>query len=238
MDRYVLKFVKLGNMRFISHLDLVRLFKRAVKRAGIKVAYSNGYNPHELINIVQPLSLGYESTGEYFEIDTLIPYEPDGLAAMLNVSMPEGIKFISAAQIERRPNNLSSACVSALYEAVLPLKTEDKERLALDAFLSRDRITILKKDKKTKELKEKDIKDMIYSLRAEDRNASAVLIMELRCASNETLNPGKLLESLFRYCGLDTDLDQCRITRKELFAKDSQGRKVSVFEAYQLQKEC
>ena len=82
MDRYVLRFEKKGNMRFISHLDLVRLFKRAIKRAEIKVAYSNGYNPHELINVVQPLSLGYESTAEHFEMDTLVSYEPEQLAAM------------------------------------------------------------------------------------------------------------------------------------------------------------
>lgn len=234
MDRYVLRFEKLGNMRFISHLDLVRLFKRAIKRAEIRVAYSNGYNPHELINIVQPLSLGYESSGEYLEIDTLIPYEPECLAAMLNESMPQGIRFGCVRQIERRSNNLSSACVSALYEVVLPLKTEVTLGIALEAFLSQEHVTILKKDKKTKELKEKDIKNMIYSLSLEDRSGTAVIVMELRCASNETLNPGKLLESLFRYCGLDVDIDQCRISRKDLFALDSQGRKVSVFEAYQL----
>ena len=232
MDRYVLRFEKKGNMRFISHLDLVRLFKRAIKRAEIKVGYSNGYNPHELINVVQPLSLGYESTAEYFEIDTLIPYEPEQLAAMLNESMPEGIKFVSARQTERRSNNLSSACVSALYEAVLPLKSEDMNLLRIDGFLAQESITILKKDKKTKELKEKDVKNMIDSLRAEGRSGKTVLLMELRCASNETLNPGKLMESLVKFNGLDIDIDQCRITRKELLAKDSLGRKVTVFEAY------
>ena len=232
MDRYVLKFEKTGNMRFISHLDLVRLFKRAIKRAEIKVAYSNGYNPHELINVVQPLSLGYESTGEYFEIDTLVPYEPETLAELLNSSMPLGIKFTAAKQIERRSNNLSSLCGSALYEAVLPLKSEDTALLKLDEFLSQSTITILKKDKKTKELKEKDVKDMIGSVEEECSNTGLITLkMELRCASNETLNPGKLLESLFKFSGLEIQTEQCRITRKELFAKDSRGRKVSVFEA-------
>lgn len=232
MDRYVLRFEKTGNMRFISHLDLVRLFKRAIKKAEIKVAYSNGYNPHELINVVQPLSLGYESTAEYFEIDTLAPYEPETLKELLNSSMPVGIKFTAARQIQRRSNNLSSLCVSALYEAVLPLNSEDKTLLKLDDFLSQSTITILKKDKKTKELKEKNVKDMIGSVEAESRsNGLLTLKMELRCASNETLNPGKLLESLFKFCGLDINTEQCRITRTELLAKDSSGRKVSVFEA-------
>ncbi len=233
MFRYVLRFEKIGNMRFISHLDLVRLFKRAIKRAEIKVAYSNGYNPHELINVVQPLSLGYESTGEYFEIDTLTAYDAESLADMLNESMPKGIKFTAAKQIERRSSNLSSLCVSALYEAVLPLKSENTGLLQLNAFLSQDVITIIKKDKKTKELKEKDVKDMIYSVSAESDEGKTVLIMELRCASNETLNPGKLLESLFKFSGLDITAEHCRITRKELYATGSSGKKVPVYEAQQ-----
>ena len=67
MHRYLLGFYKKGNMRFISHLDLQRLFKRCIKRAGIEVAYSNGFNPHEKINIVHPLSLGFETDRDYFE---------------------------------------------------------------------------------------------------------------------------------------------------------------------------
>ena len=75
MKRYLLRFCKKGNTRFLSHLDIARLFKRAMRRAGIEPAFSNGYNPHELINIVQPLSLGYESESEYFEIDTVKAYD-------------------------------------------------------------------------------------------------------------------------------------------------------------------
>ena len=57
-------------MRFISHLDVQRLFKRALRRADVELLYSHGYNPHPKINIVQPLSLGFESKSDYFEIIT------------------------------------------------------------------------------------------------------------------------------------------------------------------------
>jgi radical SAM-linked protein len=229
MNRYVLRFQKLGNMRFISHLDLVRLFKRAIKKAGIKVAYSNGYNPHELINVVQPLSLGYESLSEYFEIDTLLPIDTAELAELLNHTMPEGIKFTDCREKERTSNNLSSACETALYEAVLPLKSDAAGKLP--EFLAQDRILILKKDKKTKKLVEKDIKDMIFSVEQQGQDPLVLKLM-LRCASNETLNPGKLLESYFRFAGLDTDLSDCRIIRIDLLGKNSDGKLVSLYETF------
>ena len=58
MSRYVIKFSKEGNIRYISHLDLLRLFKRSFKRVGIKLQYSQGFNPHPKMSFAQPLSLG------------------------------------------------------------------------------------------------------------------------------------------------------------------------------------
>ena len=218
MNRYVLRFYKKGNMRFISHLDLARLFKRAVRKGRIDVGFSNGYNPHELVNIVQPLSLGYESDSEYFEIDTMSVHDPVKLMDTLNEAMPEGLRFFDCRQIERTSQYLSNKTAYALYEAVFGLKN-DSDMPDAESFLSQEHITITKKDKKTKKDVEKDVKDFIKDLsvtRGED--GSAVAGMMLRCASNETLNPGKLLQSLFMYYNIDIPVEECRITRKDIFA--------------------
>ena len=230
MNRYVLRFTKKGNMRFISHLDLARLFKRAVRKGGIQVGFSNGYNPHELVNIVQPLSLGYESESEYFEIDTLAPYEPAGLAETLNEAMPEGLKFFDPVQTERTSDNLSNKTRYALYEAVFGLKNDVSMPDPVQ-FLGQERIFITKKEKKTKKLVEKDIKAFIKELSCSfQEDGSVMLRMMLRCASNETLNPGKLLQSLFKYYNLDINVEDCRITRLDLYAEDAQGRLVSIYD--------
>ena len=71
MSRYVVKFYKEGVLRYISHLDLLRLFKRSFKRVDIKLQYSQGFNPHPKMSFAQPLSLGYDSRGEYLEIETV-----------------------------------------------------------------------------------------------------------------------------------------------------------------------
>jgi radical SAM-linked protein len=237
MNRYVLRFYKKGNMRFISHLDLARLFKRAVRKGRIDVCFSNGFNPHELVNIVQPLSLGYESESEYFEIDTLAACEPSELAETLNEAMPEGLKFFDPVQTERTSDNLSNKTRYALYEAVFGLKNDvcmpDPKQ-----FLDQERIFITKKDKKTKKPVEKDIKAFINELSADVReDGTVVLKMMLRCASNETLNPGKLLQSLFKYYNLDVNIEDCRITRIDLYAEDDQGRLVSLYDTLRTLKD-
>ena len=67
--KYRIKFTKVGKVRFVGHLDLLKLFQRAIKRAGIPVAYSNGFNPHQLIGFAIPLPLGMASVGEYVDVE-------------------------------------------------------------------------------------------------------------------------------------------------------------------------
>ena len=232
MNRYALRFYKKGNMRFISHLDLARLFKRAVRRGRIDVGFSNGYNPHELVNIVQPLSLGYESESEYFEIDTMSPYDPEKLMETLNEALPEGLKFFDSRKIERTSDYLSNKTSYALYEAVFGLKN-DSEVPDAEQFLAQDRITIIKKDKKTKKDVEKDVKNYIKDLSIRHvENGQITVRMMLRCASNETLNPGKLLKSMFMFYNMDIPVEECRITRLDIFAENELKELIPLYEYY------
>jgi radical SAM-linked protein len=214
--RYLLGFYKKGNMRFISHLDLQRLFKRCIKRAGIEVDYSNGFNPHEKINIVHPLSLGFETDLDYFEIDTQKAYPEDQLMEGMNLALPEGIRFTFCREIPHSSRNSSSIAQNSLYEAILP----SSQNLNIDGFIIQDRVTILKKDKKTKKMVEKDVKDWIVRIELlEETQAGSRLSLLLRSAPNETLNPVNLLESLCAFSGCPFDKESVRVTRKDLFAR-------------------
>ena len=216
MRRYLLGFYKKGNMRFISHLDLQRLFKRCIKRAGIEVAYSNGFNPHEKINIVHPLSLGFETDLDYFEIDTQKPYPEDQMVESMNLALPEGIRFTFCREIPHSSRNSSSIAECSLYEAVLP----SSQNLNIDGFIIQDRVSILKKDKKTKKMVEKDVKDWIGRIELlEETQTGSRLSLLLRSAPNETLNPVNLLESLCAFSGCPFDRESVRVTRKDLFAR-------------------
>ncbi len=211
MNRYLLTFYKKDNMRFISHLDLQRLFQRAIKRGDVHVAYSNGFNPHELINIVSPLSLGFEGLAEFLEIDTLIPYEFNDLIERMNLAMPNGIKFISCEELERKNQSTSCPTISAVYTVVFNDK-EIVKNIDLQSFLKQDEIIIKKKDKKTGTLVDKNVKDRIYNISRMDDGFA----MELACASNFSLNPVNLLSSLFTFSGLEFAQSMCKICRTRI----------------------
>ncbi len=229
--RYLFGFYKKGNMRFISHLDLQRLFKRCIKRAGIVPAYSNGFNPHEKINIVHPLPLGFETDRDYFEMDTENAYDPGFLLEGMNLALPEGIKFTFCREIPRSSRNSSSVADTSVYEAFLPAS----QNLNTEGFIIQDRVTILKKDKKTKQMVEKDVKDWIGGLRLlEENGEGSSVYLELRSASNETLNPVNLLRSLCEFSGSPFDREALRVTRKDIYARRN-GELVSLSCYYELE---
>ena len=208
--RYLLGFYKKGNMRFISHLDLQRLFKRCIKRAGVEVAYSGGFNPHEKINIVHPLSLGFETEQDYFEMDTQIPYPADLLMESMNLALPEGIRFTFCREIPHSSRNSSSITECSLYEAFLP----SSQNLNIDGFIIQDVVLVRKKDKKTKKLVEKDVKDWIGKI-------------ELLEETPEGSSLSLLLEALCVFSGSTFDRESLRIVRKDLYAR-SGGELVSL----------
>ena len=63
------KFKKFGAVRFIGHLDVMRFFQKAIRRAGLDIAYTGGYSPHQIMTFASPLGVGLESNGEYMDIE-------------------------------------------------------------------------------------------------------------------------------------------------------------------------
>ena len=116
MGRYLLKFSKENNLKYISHLDLLRVFQRAFKRAHIRLRYSQGFNPHAKIGFGQPLSLGSESTGEYMEFETVEDRAGGEYLTALSGCMPDGIRLLSCTKLkEEGKTSLAAAVAYASY---------------------------------------------------------------------------------------------------------------------------
>lgn len=88
------RFCKKGILRYISHLDVVRLFQRSVRRAQLPVALSQGYSPHYKISFSDALKLGVESEGEKAVFTLEEPVEPEEFKLKINEKLPKGIKVI------------------------------------------------------------------------------------------------------------------------------------------------
>lgn len=140
MPRYVITFSKQGLIKYTSHLDMVRLFKRAFNRSGIYLEYSNGFNPHPKMVFAQPLALGYTSEGELLEFDTRDEYDADDIRNMVNKNMPSGIRVLRCVPIEKEKNllrqNAARRSTGSLYRCRRALKLL-KKHLGRDSSHSR-----------------------------------------------------------------------------------------------------
>ncbi len=122
MPKYVIEFSKQGLIKYTSHLDMIRLFKRTFKKANIKLAYSQGFNPHPKMAFPLPLSLGYESSCELLEFETIEPYgNKDIIKESLNTLLPEGIE-INWIKENKGKDNISGSVIGAEYILAFPVK--------------------------------------------------------------------------------------------------------------------
>ena len=127
--------------RQISHLDTLRLFKRAFKRSGIRLSYSKGFNPHPKMGFAQPLPLGYSSVSEYLEVETEEAYSPKELERALTGQVPEGIRILFCRKAEESKKSLAAKTTAAEYIIGIPAgeyATEQSGAGICEGFLAQD----------------------------------------------------------------------------------------------------
>lgn len=218
MFKYVMTFSKTGTICYTSHLDLMRVFHRVFKRAGIRLAYSQGFNPHPKMSFAQPLSLGYWGMKEMLEFDTETDFQPEELESLLKSQMPEGLDIISCKRLEDTKRTLAAQTVAAEYMIVIPLK----EKMTMDAeemrksYLGQGNIIALKKQKKKKELAEVDIRPMIRSFNITKGEDSLFIQTVLDSGSSSNLSPELLISTFISHMSLDVERSEIQVMRKEI----------------------
>ena len=196
-------FEKKDRAVFISHLDLFRTMQRAMKRSGLPVWYSEGFNPRIYLNFPLALALGVESSCEImdFEIVKQLPYD-EMLAAVNNV-LPEGIHFVSMAA----PVCKNKEIAFSEYEFTLFSDTNSPEVIleSFDSMMSLDKIEAEKHSKK-KGMILIDIKPNINVVSRSISENGTKLTVRLPAGQELNINSNVFCEALQRYCGID-DLD-------------------------------
>ncbi|MDF2653531.1 MAG: hypothetical protein K0R19_5 [Bacillota bacterium] len=219
MSRYVVKFYKEGVLRYISHLDLLRLFKRSFKREEIRLQYSQGFNPHPKMSFAQPLSLGYSSSGEYLEFETTQPYPVEEIKEKMNLILPEGIGILSCSELPDSGKTLAAMTDAADYEISIPCAEErgvDINQL-VEAYLTQIEIIVLKHQRKSGKDVELDIKPMIHDLKGfVDRN-SIMLKCKISAGSTANLSPELLLSSFCSHSLIPYERTEVTIKRTEIY---------------------
>jgi len=222
MSAYILRFEKSGTIRFISHLDLMRQFHRAFKRAGIALAYSQGFNPHPKVCFGQPLSLGHVSVGEYIEFETLGDHNTKDMIAALNETLPQGLKVTAVRPFTAGKRTIAALVQYASYEILWNgIRDQMDPANAAKDFLGQDSILIEKRKKKGN-FAEIDIRPFVKALDIEKNNDGLVVHTTLAAGSNANLNPEYLIKALFAFMALPYEKETFVIKRLDLF--DEEGR--------------
>ena len=217
MSKYALLFSKTGYIRYTSHLDLLRIFKRAFRRAGIEVSYSHGFNPHPKMGFCQPLSLGYSGLNELIEFQTESDSGRTGWMDNMQKCLPEGIALISMGLIAEGQRSLAASVYAADYDITFPVPyiLKDFPELVSD-FMAQDHI-ICEKKMKTGGIKETDIKGKIRSIEAVDHDGRLMIRTELDSGSQSNLSPELVIQSFLRFALPYTeryDIEVCRDSLK------------------------
>ena len=200
-----IKFSKTGNVKFIGHLDVMRYFQKLIRRAKLDVTYSQGYHPHQIMSFTSPLSVGIESKGEYFDIETNSEIDTDYAVKVLNDHSVDEIQVLKYIQL---PDDAKKSM--ALLSAADYIVDMDFDEETIDKFLSQNKIEVLKKTKKSEKVV--DIKPMIYKLEKQGNK----LFVCLAHGSQANLKPNLVVEALCDFA--DKEMPEfLRMTRLEMY---------------------
>lgn len=207
-----IKFNKIGDAKYISHLDLLRTFNRMIMRSDLKPQYSQGYNPHILMSFLQPSSVGMATKSDCLDITLEGEYDLNKVLLNLKEVAPRGIEITS---VEENTDKLKfNTLSSALYSVLIDTNATKDDIIN---FLRLDEILV---DKKTKKgIKEVDIKPLLLSYEVKD---GIELILHLKAGSTENLNPSLLLKAMEKYID-NIYINNVRITREYLLSENGEA---------------
>lgn len=195
--RYLVKFTKEENIKFISHLDVLKTIQKNIRRAELPIEYSQGFNPHMTTSIAQPLSVGVYSTGEYLDMVLLTEMDEEEIIARLNATAPGGIKYISALAIPYKEGEKKVPQAMAMIDgARYTIKVKYYDILKLEEeikrLLEKDQWNIIKKTKKGE--KETNIKPMIKEFKFWVKDSFLVINTLISTGSREHLSAELLVK--------------------------------------------
>lgn len=235
-----IKFAKYGAMKFIGHLDMMRFFQKAVRRADIDIKYSEGFSPHQIMSFAAPLGVGVESVGEYLDIEVLSMTGVNEMKEALNRVMVEGVHILSVTVLSDNAKNAMASVAAASYQIHLKEGTFGilDPANAVTAFYAQEQIPYTKETKKS--ILEIDLKQGIYEMYADETQiltnttsaAQAMLItnpaesrisvpcirMTVDASSGGNIKPTVVFEKFCAFAGCEIPPSTVQVTRLETYA--------------------
>lgn len=221
-----IRFSKHGAMKFIGHLDVMRYFQKAVRRAGFNVVYSTGFSPHQIMAFAAPLGVGLESESEYFDLEVADLSNSELMVRQLDEQMAEGFRI---RDIVLLPDNAPNAMASVAAASYSIRFREDRKptfdiKEAVDLFNSKSEVKVIKQTKKSEI--ELDIKPSVYKL--EIQNDMITMLVDASSAGN--IKPDLVINTLYSFYEEEPALNAFITTRIETFGRNNDNKLVPLLD--------
>lgn len=203
--RIRMTYAKLGNLRFTGHLDLQRLFERALRRTNLPLRYTQGFSPHLRINLASALPLGFIGKAEQmdFWLDEEVSLEE--ISIRLRASLPTELVIKDLRAVDNQKPSLQGSLLSSEYEVLLPADLDIVAlRLRADDLLVQDTLLVQRRKKTV------DLKNFILGMELIKAEPQSLLKVAMKSTPEENGRPDELLELM----GLDPA--DCQVTRTKL----------------------
>ncbi len=218
--RMLVVFEKKAALRHIGHLDLMRSIQRVLRRSGLPVAYSQGFNPHMVVNFAAPLSVGAAGRREIMDVALAGEVPEEAFLTKLNSALPSALHAVMARSVADTYPAPMSRLYAASYEMNIESPAGGALAQAIPDFLKRSEIPAMRKTKSGE--KPCDIRPMIYDLAAQKAGDGFVFSATLALREEAACKPDLLLTSLSAFCGMECPAYS--LVRTGLFGLGPEGR--------------
>ena len=219
--RMLAVFEKGERIRHIGHLDIQRSVQRGLRRSGLPVAYSQGFNPHILITVASALSTGACGKREIMDVTMAEDVDARVFLEKMNRAMPPEMQLKEARAVDNKHPSLMGMVAAADYDLLIRDEEQgEKLAAAVPEMMKQERIMAMRKTK-TKQA-ECDIKPLIYALRAEKKDGKTHLRAMMTLTERESCKPQMLLEALKAQAGIEEEI-RMLVTREGLYGLNETG---------------
>lgn len=203
-QRLRIRYAKGEPLKFISHLDLARTWERAFRRAGLPVAYSQGFNPRPRFQMAAALPVGVTGRAELLDLWLAEPLTPEEVLSRLRPSLPAGLEALAAEEVDLRAPSLQASMRAADYRvAVKSQETAGAIHIRIQALLESP--TILRQRLQKGKLQSYDLRPLIQTIVIEQGQVGRqVLVMRLQASPEGAGRPSEVLEALGLSLGVHT----------------------------------
>ena len=220
-----MQITKDRDIRFISHLEYVRTIERAIRRAKLPAAYSEGFNPHLKFSLASALGVGVVSYTEFVEIELAEPVEIEAAARALDKALPRGIRVLAADAVANNTAALMAEAAGASYVVTLPYDKDITE--AVENYNDAVELLFKKAAPKRKEkFKEIDVKFYIPEIAVELKDGKTIFSFECKITPTGSMKAVDLLNALNEAYDLELPVEMADIERHTLYKFTKRGKKV------------